>query len=465
MAFYQDGSAFDPLFGDGSDGASTWSGDSAANINATTLSVTAAQTPASGVIIRCTSTFIPSSSGTITVDAQSGQAIGSHPAVCGGYGVPLGAIMAAIGSTAIPPLMRPGDDTASRTAGWLQILAKGNVQIDKAMTLNATAADASCGGAGGGLLVIVSAGTISGSAEIQVKGVQGNDTGAAKSGGGGYSGEPGGHAGYGGSGGGGAGNHPSGNQGGAGGAGIMSGNSGGTGALNGGAGGGSIDNAGANYSGGGGDGGDVYLGDKYGRQFSADTYNSQDGTTGAGGDTAGTGGVNMGGGGGGTNSVGYNPGGDGGDAGSGGGGGGYYTGYGWYFGGAGGHGTMFPLPSKSPYAGMPGGQGGGGGGGGVPGGGGRDAAGGNGGAGISALSAATGAGDGGNGAVGIAGGVQVNNATTFYGGAGGAGGNGGGAAGLCIMIAPSITYSGTVTGRHIKIEGAGALKFIKGFSI
>ncbi len=62
-------------------------------------------------------------------------------------------------------------------------------------------------------------------------------------------------------------------------------------------------------------------------------------------------------------------------------------------------------------------------------------------------------------------GVQVNNATTFYGGAGGAGGNGGGAAGLCIMIAPSITYSGTVTGRHIKIEGAGALKFIKGFSV
>jgi hypothetical protein len=33
------------------------------------------------------------------------------------------------------------------------------------------------------------------------------------------------------------------------------------------------------------------------------------------------------------------------------------------------------------------------------------------------------------------------------------------------MIAPSITYSGTVTGRHVKIEGAEALKFIKGFSI
>jgi hypothetical protein len=55
--------------------------------------------------------------------------------------------------------------------------------------------------------------------------------------------------------------------------------------------------------------------------------------------------------------------------------------------------------------------------------------------------------------------------STVTGGAGGAGGNGGGAAGLCLMIAPSITYSGTVTGRHIKIEGAEALKFIKGFSV
>jgi hypothetical protein len=33
------------------------------------------------------------------------------------------------------------------------------------------------------------------------------------------------------------------------------------------------------------------------------------------------------------------------------------------------------------------------------------------------------------------------------------------------MIAPSITYSGTVTGRHIKIEAEDAIKFIKGFSI
>ena len=30
------------------------------------------------------------------------------------------------------------------------------------------------------------------------------------------------------------------------------------------------------------------------------------------------------------------------------------------------------------------------------------------------------------------------------------------------MIAPTITYSGTVTGRHIKIDGADAEEFIKG---
>jgi hypothetical protein len=69
----------------------------------------------------------------------------------------------------------------------------------------------------------------------------------------------------------------------------------------------------------------------------------------------------------------------------------------------------------------------------------------------------------GNGAGGVGTNGSVSSAAN--GGAGGAGGNGGGAAGLCLMIAPSITYSGTVTGRHIKIEGAEALKFIKGFSL
>ena len=443
MAFYQDGSAFDPLFGDGSDGASTWSGDSAANINATTLSVTAAQTPASGVIIRCTSTFIPSSSGTITVDAQSGQAIGAHSAVCGGYGVPLGAIMAAIGSTAIPPLMRPGDDTASRTAGWLQILAKGNVQIDKAMTLNATAADASCGGAGGGLLVIVSAGTISGSSAIDVSGVAGHATGGAKGGGGGYSGEPGGHAGLGGSGGGGGNTSEAG---GSGGAGYIAGKAGGTGA---GGGGGSLDNAGANSHGNGGDLNSLYiLRSSTVKPGVAVTPNaSENGTTsgyGAGGDN--------GGGGGGGGSQNAPSGGNGGDAGSGGGGSGQNSddpGD-----GAAGSSWLYITSSPSLYAGMPGGQAGGGGGGGQN----AGRSGGAGASGIAVLESGQGNGAGGNGVAGT-------NGSASTGGAGGKGGNGGGAAGLCIMIAPSITYSGTVTGRHVKIEGAEALKFIKGFSI
>jgi hypothetical protein len=31
------------------------------------------------------------------------------------------------------------------------------------------------------------------------------------------------------------------------------------------------------------------------------------------------------------------------------------------------------------------------------------------------------------------------------------------------MIAPTITYSGTVEGRHIKITGTAAAEFIRGF--
>jgi hypothetical protein len=57
----------------------------------------------------------------------------------------------------------------------------------------------------------------------------------------------------------------------------------------------------------------------------------------------------------------------------------------------------------------------------------------------------------------------VNNSYTFYGGAGGAGGNGGGAAGLCLMIAPTISYDGDVYGKHIKIVGTAAAEFIRGF--
>ena len=126
--------------------------------------------------------------------------------------------------------------------------------------------------------------------------------------------------------------------------------------------------------------------------------------------------------------------------------------------GVGGDGGVYVPSSLSIYAGMSGGQGGGGGGGT-----GAAEAQGNGGSamnGIDPFVAGMGNGAGGNGAAGSGG-----SSTSASGAAGGAGGNGGGAAGLCIMIAPSITYSGTVTGRHIKIEGAEALKFIKGFSL
>jgi hypothetical protein len=34
-----------------------------------------------------------------------------------------------------------------------------------------------------------------------------------------------------------------------------------------------------------------------------------------------------------------------------------------------------------------------------------------------------------------------------------------------LLIAPSITYSGTVTGRLVKIDGAAALDFINGYDV
>lgn len=50
-------------------------------------------------------------------------------------------------------------------------------------------------------------------------------------------------------------------------------------------------------------------------------------------------------------------------------------------------------------------------------------------------------------------------------GNGGAGGNGGGAAGMVVLIAPTITYSGTVTGRLVQISGTDALDFIRGYYV
>ena len=174
MALIQGASTFDPLFGDGSDSAIT---NEAVNVpDATTYVADAAVAPASGYIQRCTGVFTSSGSGVVTVGAQSGQVIGSHPATVGGHGVPLGAIMAAIGSTAIPPLMRDGDDTVNECGGVYQILAKGVVTIGAAMhanaggTASAETAASGDGGAGGGLIVIVSADTISGSGAINVIG-------------------------------------------------------------------------------------------------------------------------------------------------------------------------------------------------------------------------------------------------------------------------------------------------------
>ena len=173
MALIQGASAFDPLFGDGSDGAIT---NEAVNVpDATTYVADAAVAPASGYIQRCTGVYTLGGSGVVTVAVQTGQARGAFPDEIGGHGVPLGSIMAAIGSTAIPPLMQDGDDTADQCGGWYQILAKGNVTIGAVIHANAGGgtsqgtAGSGDGGAGGGLVVIVSAGTISGSSAINVK--------------------------------------------------------------------------------------------------------------------------------------------------------------------------------------------------------------------------------------------------------------------------------------------------------
>jgi len=76
--------------------------------------------------------------------------------------------------------------------------------------------------------------------------------------------------------------------------------------------------------------------------------------------------------------------------------------------------------------------------------------------GFPAIGAGCGVGVGGTGGTG-------GDASNPVGGAGGAGGNGGGPAGLCLMIAPSITYTGSVVGRFIKIEGTAAHELIRGF--
>jgi hypothetical protein len=460
------------VYGDESDGAVSNITD--ADFEATTVAQSGVIALTSNRIIRATGVITLSQ--TITVNRQDGQARGAFPVTHGSPGVELGAILRAIGTKGMPVPIRPGADGTGLCGGILQLLADGNVIVGGA--INATGTNTSGdGGGGGGLVVIVSSGTISGSSNIDTSGSDGHATPDAKGGAGGYSGASGGHAGVGGSGGGAGGFADKG----AGGAGIVAGNNGGAGHVSygapgyGGGGGGSLDTVGTgggggawSYNGGVGGDGDEALASELPKPTilvpGALRPTSTAATAGTGGTYGGAGAAGSnggGGGGGGTDATGSasgngKAGGDGGDCGSGGGGGGIGNG-GAYTSGDGGDGAagnayIYVLSSRSPFAGMPGGQGGGGGGGtgagtvgssqGTAGNGGTGASG------LSAFVASMGNGDGGDGASGS------NGATS--GGAGGDGGNGGGAAGLVVLIAPTITYNGTVTGRLVKISGSEA---------
>jgi len=431
-------------YGSGASGAVSNITD--ADFNATTVAQSGTVTLTSNRIIRATSTVTLSQA--ITVNKQDGQVRGSYPAEHGSPGIELGAILAALGSKGIPIPIRPGGGSTALCGGIVQIIAGGNVSVGATITASGTNAS-SDGGGGGGLVVIISGGTISGSSAITVEGSDGHATAGAEGGAGGYAGEPGGHAGYGGSGGGALACGWPGP--GSGGAGFKAGGSG-THHAGGGGGGGSLDNGGSSGSGGNGD--NIlasYSRELLGGLGSRSSVASSNGP----GNASGGGGTNGGGGDGG-HAGGYETGGNATDGAGGGGGGGSGCSYG-RNGGSGGDGgqLLYALSARNVYAGLPGGQGGGGGGGGYGGGGGS------GGNGASAVTHALlgiadsyGTGAGGAGANGSSAGTA--------GAAGGKGGNGGGAAGLCLMIAPTITYSGTVTGRHIKITGTDAEQFIRG---
>ncbi|MBI2172974.1 MAG: hypothetical protein HYT73_02055 [Candidatus Aenigmarchaeota archaeon] len=442
------------LWGDESDGAVSNMADS--DTDATTIVQSGTLSATHNRIYRATGNVTISQA--ITVLPQSGQTRGVYPTTQGAAGIPLGAILSTTGSKGIPRTMKPGGESNTSNGGIIQILAKGHVVITAQINAsgNYTGAD---GGGGGGLVVIVSNGTISGTSAIIVAGADGgNGTANARGGAGGYSGEPGGHAGWGGSGGGASETGGSGS----GGAGFIAGKAGGAGggANGGGGGGGSIDNAGADGSGttgGAGGAGGSYLNTTIiqsvlGFKSRNTLAKSNNGTSSNG--IGGVGGVH-GGGGGGAGYVG-SPGGQATNgAGSGGGGAGDDGGGAGRDGGNGGNGgsDLYTLSSYSVYAGLPGGQGGGGGG---AANGGTGGTGGSGATGIIPFVSGHGAGAGRAGASGSNGGA-------WTGGAGGAGGNGGGAAGMVIMIAPSVSYSGTVTGRLVIIEGAEAHNFIRGY--
>lgn len=451
------------LWGTAADGAVSNITD--ADINATTVAQSGTVALTHNRTIRATGAVTLSQA--ITVNKQDGQARGSFPTTFGSPGVSLGSVMAALGSKGIPGPIRPGGGTTGLCGGIVQILAKGNVAVNSTITAQGANASAD-GGGGGGLVVIVSAGTISGSGAIDVSAAAGHATAAGLGGSGSYSEEPGGHAGFGGSAGGSGPVSPDN----AGGAGFIAGNKGGKAVTGGGGGGGggSIDNAGSNSTdvngAAGGAGNSIlanYATSRLGYMIARPTVaTSGDGglATGASG-TVGAGGINGGGGGGGAGTSGGYYGGAGGHAaalsGSGGGCAGRQNSESGYYGvgGNGGSGSpnLYALSSLSLYAGMPGGMGGGGGGYGE-----GSGSGGAGASGVSPFVASCGNGAGGTGGNGAAG-------SLVYGGNGGAGGNGGGAAGLVLLIAPTITYSGTVTGRLVTISGTAAQNFLASFSV
>lgn len=441
------------LYGTGADGAISNLTD--ADSNATTIAQTGTLSATTNRTFRATGNITISQ--TITVGRQDGQARGSFSATHGGPGVALGSVLATLGSKGIPTPIRPGGGNTGLCGGIVQFLSGATVAVNAAINATGTNA-ASDGGGGGGLVVIVAKTEISGSAAIDVSAAAGHGTAAAKGGAGSYSEAPGGHAGWAGSGGGG-GNSA---DGGAPGAGYIAGGTGGTPTGSAG-GGGSIDSNGANgdgsNGGAGGDNNNVPVGWRDGAKQVLLTMTAAT-AGGAGGAAGGAAGANGGGGGGGGRQGGGGSGGNGGnggDAGAGGGGGGWSAAGGETGGnGAAGNAYCYSLSSASVYAGMPGGQGGGGGGGGNTGG-----SGGAGASGLSAFVASMGNGAGGSGANGAAGATGGN----AVGGAGGAGGNGGGAAGLVLLIAPTVSYNGTITGRVIIIQGAEALNFLRGYGV
>ena len=430
-------------FGDGSDG--TVSNITDADFEAATIAQSGTISLTSNRTLLATSTITLSQA--ITVNKQDGDVRGSYPVKEGSPGIPLGAILAVLGSKAIPPPIRPGGGGTGLCGGVVQLIAGGNVVVGGTITATGTNAS-SDGGGGGGIVVIVSGGTISGSSAIDVSGGAGHATAAAKGGSGSYSGEVGGYAGVGGSGGGSGGWNVAPNGGGGGGGdGMFPGRNGGPGAVPNGGGGGSLDTTGSS-DGSGGNGDGILSLPQTIRQMP--DYNTGNITRPLPAAPSGGGGTNGGGGNASIAAQSTNP------VGSGGGGGPSAAN-----GAAGSAGSpyLFYAVTESPYAGVSGAQGGGGGGGAGRGpSGGSPGAGGAGAPTLPARVAALGAGAGGAGAAGSAG--SPVGPTPGPGGGGGKGGNGGGAAGLVLMIAPTITYSGTVTGRHIKISGTGAEKFL-----